>query len=563
MGRIRLLSEEVARKIAAGEVVERPASVVKELVENSLDAQARRIDICLEKGGKALIRVSDDGEGIEPEDLPLAVERHATSKVSSDEDLERVRTLGFRGEALAAIGSVSRLTIVSRPRGFSLGGRIEVRFGQKGPLLEAGAPEGTTVEVADIFANLPARRRFLKSDRAETAHVLETIRALALAHEEVGFRVESGGRKLLALNKEPLVRRLARLVGLAEKDFLDFEAQQGPFQIWGYLSRPEKARRDLRAFYFFVLMRPVKAALLSRALMEATKGFFMAGLYPAGALFIDLPPELVDVNVHPAKLEVRFRKEREVFGLIHQAIRHRLLKIDPDHHPKGGLSPPETQEADIPLEAPKTSSSRLAKPLVAEGLFDYQTPPKPHPLGQILATYILCEDEKGLLIFDQHALHERILYERLRQGLKTEGLPAEPLLFPIIFEAPARLIEALEEGRDFLARLGIEARAYGPAEIAISAWPRGFLRETLSQTTVEILERLSQDGLPEEDSLLHEILSLLACRSAIKAGDRLSLAEMEELLRQSEQYPSDYCPHGRPTMARLGKEDLERLFRRK
>ena len=560
MGKIKRLPQEIARKIAAGEVIERPASVVKELVENALDAGASRVEIDLDKGGKALIRVRDDGQGIPAEDLPLAVERHATSKIGSEADLEAIRTLGFRGEALAAIGSVSHLIITSRPPETPLGARVEVRFGQKSEVVEAGCPQGTVVEVADLFANLPARRRFLKSDRAETTRILETVKALSLAWEGVSFRLKGQGRLLLNLPREDLPDRLGRLLGLGKKDFLPLSLEKEGVKLFGFLSRPEKARHDPRSLYFYVLRRPVKSSLLARALNEATKGFFMSRSYPAGAIFLDLPPERIDVNVHPAKLEVRFRTEGQIFSLLHQAVRQALLE-------KSRLKAVETrpftpQLEDIPLEgALESAASSKEAPVVAESTFNYHSP-GPRPLGQILATYILCEGDEGLVIYDQHALHERILYEKLRRAVKEKGLAGEPLLFPVVFEAQAPIVEAAEEARRFLQRLGIEARPYGPGQIAVYSWPRGFLKEDIPRVVSDILGRLSQGRMPE-GSLLHEILALLACRAAVKAGDHLTEAEMTELLKEAERFPSDYCPHGRPTSAYLKKMDLERLFRRK
>ncbi len=605
---IRLLPETTANRIAAGEVVERPAAVAKELVENALDAGATRIAVALEGGGIERLVVEDDGAGMGPADLDLAVERHATSKLAEEAMLFRIMTLGFRGEALPSIGAVARLAITSRTAGGDAHA-ILVEGGRKGPVTPAAGAPGTRVEVRDLFYAVPARRKFLKTPRSEAEAAIETVRRLALAWPSVGFRVTSEGREALAVPPAP--DRAARLHALLGADFaaaaLPVAAEgAGGAVLAGLVAQPAHTRATSAEQHLVVNGRPVRDPVLRTALRVATRDLIAAGRHPVAALFLDLPPEAVDVNVHPMKTELRFRDEAAIRGLMIAALRRALavgagaapiglgdpaaVGFRPGGSPFTGWRRPAPVAAPHPwarpgglAEAPAAFAGpapRLplgfAPPAAARPPADEAPPPaaqEDHPLGravaQILETYVLAEAPDGALVLvDQHAAHERLTHEALRAQLLEGGqVRAQPLLIPAVVDlAPAEAARLLDEAAA-LARLGLEIEAFGtPGTLLVRALPAllGAAPDPapiLSDLAAELAERGEATALERR---LDGAIARLACHGSIRAGRRLAPAEMDALLRQMEATPrAATCSHGRPTVIRLDRPALERLFGRR
>ena len=597
---IRVLPETTANRIAAGEVVERPAAVVKELVENALDAGATRIIVTLEEGGIGRVVVEDDGAGMAPAELELAVERHATSKLPEEAVLFRIATLGFRGEALPSIGAVSRLSITSRPReGGGDAHAILVEGGRKGAVQPASGAPGTRVEMRDLFYAVPARRKFLRQPRAEADRALEAVRRLALAWPAVGFRVVVDGREALSL--APATRD-ARVHDLLGPDFaaaalpVSGEAA-GPLTLSGLAAQPAHTRPTGAAQHLVVNRRPVQDRLLRTALHVAYRDLIAAGRQPAAALFLDLPPDAVDVNVHPMKTELRFRDEPAVRGLLISALR-RALGVGAGAAAVPGLQPPppawrrplprptgfstgfaESQSAfgvDLaPPPPPATQGTRLPlgfappRPAVAP------PPPEPvpadHPLGrplaQLLDTYVLAEAPDGALVLvDQHAAHERLTHEALRAQLLEGGaVRSQPLLLPAVVDMPPAAAARLLAEAEPLARLGLEIEGFGPGAVLVRAVPALLGAPDPAPLLRDLAEELAEwEEATALDRRLDAAVARLACHGSVRAGRRLSPAEMAALLRQMEGTPrAATCSHGRPTFLRLGPAELERLFGRR
>ena len=594
MPAIRVLPEEVVNRIAAGEVVERPASVVKELVENALDAGARRIGVTLAGGGRDLVLVEDDGCGIPAEELPLAVRRHATSKLA-DDALVRITTLGFRGEALPAIAAVARLVITSRPAGaesaFTLtaeGDRLE------GPRPAAGGP-GTRVEVRDLFRRTPARLKFLRSDRAELQAALEVVERLALARPEVGFTFLAEGRRLLDLapaRGDRLARTLERALALLGRerrdDLVELETEREGVRLFGLLGLPTAARADASAQFLVVNGRPVQDRLLKAALKAAYGDLLAAGRHPVAALFLELPPERVDVNVHPAKIEVRFAEPGTVRGLVIGALRRALAEHGRRtagriataalgaFRPGGPLaagrapspsSPPGLAEAAASFQASLAPLPPAAPPGASEP--EPVPDPRVHPLGaaraQLHDCYILAQTEDGLVIVDQHAAHERIVLERLKAGLAAGGVARQTLLLPEVVELGPGEREALLERAGDLLALGLSVEPFGPGAVLVREVP-ALLGEQPSGELVRALARelASLGSTFTLEAAIGRVAATAACHGSVRAGRRLSLAEMDALLRQMERTPgAAQCNHGRPTWIELKRGDIERLFARR
>ncbi len=567
MPKIQILPEEVARKIAAGEVIERPASVVKELIENALDAQASKIEVQIEKGGLSLIQVRDDGCGLEPEDLEVCYLPHATSKIRSVSDLMRIETLGFRGEALASIAAVSKLTIVSRPKEALWGAKLEVAFGKLKGLREAGAQKGTLVQVEDLFANVPARRAFLKSVRVETARVVEMVKLLALGASQANFSLLIEGRRHFVYQASQGRRGLlAELSRLPEKELLEECFDSGLYQIELIISPPALKFSGTRHIYFLVNGRVVKDRLLMSAFLQGASVAFPKGQYPAAVLALTLPPELVDVNVHPAKWEVRFREEKEVFNLVRRAVEHSL-------RPKVSIFPKaKEQEEDLPLtsepsppepgpslrEAPDLrDTSSVFSFKVSELQETYQ--PRSRPIGVLSQKYFLYETPQGLLILDFHAAHERLLYEKIKAAYEAEGLPRQNLLFPQIMTLSAKALERLENHKVIVERLGYRFEPAGPQEIRLLSVP-SILGEEGPHALREILEKALASPPGE---ILKEVFASMACRAAIKAGQEPTLKEAEELLKEIESQGLFTCPHGRPIFWKIDYYEIEKRLGRK
>ncbi len=594
---IHPLPPELISQIAAGEVVERPASVVKELLENSLDAGAKQITITVRKAGRALIEVADDGHGIPAEELPLAVARHATSKLQSAEDLFRIHTLGFRGEALASIASVSRFTITSRPKEAKTGARLRLEGGRPlGPVEPVGAPVGTTVRVEDLFYNVPARRKFLKSDATEKRRIDALVTRYALAYPEVRFRLTQDGKPALQTAGNGERREvLAALYGPSiARRMLAVEDQAPALRITGFISPPDITRGQRRDIIFFVNGRPVQDATLSAALLKAYHTLLMVGRYPIAVLFLELPPEAVDVNVHPTKAEVRFRDPDAVFRAVRHAVRRTLLAYTPI--PDLELPPaPETKPAWLggsageaatfpweaeagapsdgfsprpPAENPPTATdafSAAASP-VSPGPQQPTLPgsrlPLLRPIGQIAATYIVAEGPDGLYLIDQHAAHERVLFEKF-MAQQGEDIPAQALLEPVTVHLPPYQARLLEEQLPYLGRWGFQVEPFGPHTFRVRAVPALLANTDPADALRALVEDFEEDETPLKNEIEARIIARVCKRAAVKGGQVLSPQEQEALLRDLEacQNPRS-CPHGRPTMIHISVDALEKQFGR-
>jgi DNA mismatch repair protein MutL len=582
--RIRLLPETTANRIAAGEVVERPAAAVKELVENALDAGARRIAITLEEGGIGRILVEDDGRGMDEADLELAVERHATSKLPDEAALFRIATLGFRGEALPSIGAVARLSLTSRPPS-GTAHAITVEGGRKGAVMPAAGAPGTRIEVRDLFFATPARRAFLKSPRSEAEAAVETVERLAMAWPEVAFRLEVEGRTVLNLPPASQGERIAALLG---PDFaaaaVPVEAGREGLSLGGQAALPTHHRATSAAQHMVVNRRPVRDKLLQTAVRVAYRELIPARRFAAAALFLDIPPEAVDVNVHPMKTELRFRDAEGVRGLLISALRRALAVGASGAAPPGLAAPQGTPQQPGFAEAPApifggwrpSSAPRPASRPLPLGFAPAPAPaplpdfaeegPLGRPLAQILETYVLAEAPDGALVLvDQHAAHERLTHEALHAQLIAGGVRAQPLLLPAVVELPGGDVARLLERAGDLARLGLEIEGFGPGAVLVRALPAllgapdptALLRD-LAAELAEMGESLALEAR------LEAAVARLACHGSIRAGRRLTGAEMAALLRQMEATPrAATCSHGRPTVLRLGQAELEKLFGRR
>ena len=576
--KIRVLSDEMASRIAAGEVVERPASVVKELIENSLDAGAGQIFICIEKAGSALIRVSDDGEGMAPADLTLAIERHATSKLAGDDALFRIATLGFRGEALPSIGSIARMEIVSRPAGAATGQCLRVDGGKKDELRAAPAAPGTTVEIKDIFFNTPARRKFLKAPATELSHICDVVNRMALAYPEVHFRLQHDGRTVadyvgVGAAKDRLHQVLGRDVA---KGLVPFSAQYGELIISGYLSAAPISFPNARFIFTFVNRRYVRDKVLTHALLQGYDTLLMRGQYPAAVLLLQIPFEDVDVNVHPAKYEVRFRRQSDVHEAVARAVRHALRQEakEPMQHPSSHSALPflGVREAPSPYAIAPTSRydqaaggeavfvmPARAEIFTAPGFFSSLT-----VLGQILGCYLICASQQGLALIDQHAAHERVAFEKLRRELDAGQVAQQNLLIPQSVQLSAGEMMLVEQKHDVLERFGFTLEPFGPAAYAIIAAPALLPEGDYSQTVRQMVAELADvDTSAKLRQHLEERLATIACHSVIRANRKLEIDEMRALLRELDQIEfATQCPHGRPVLLEFSRDELERLFKR-
>lgn len=562
---IRVLPELLISQIAAGEVVERPASVLKELVENSLDAGARAVTVALEEGGARRIQVEDDGAGIPRGELPLALARHATSKIASLEDLEGVATMGFRGEALASIASVSRLTLTSRTRDAAHGAMIAAEGARLAEPEPAARAPGTTVSVADLYFNTPARRKFLRSEATEFGHCDEAFRRITLARCDTAFTLKHNGRVSRHLRAQSAAERVGALLG---EEFLGssvpIEAASAGLRLGGLAGTPQAARTRADAQYFFVNGRYVRDRLLSHAAREAYSELLHGERQPAYVLFLELDPRAVDVNVHPAKTEVRFRDARAV----HQFVRHAL----------GRALAPSAAEAPVAYatvaeSVPLQAAFSLAQPAPAYERFMAAAAPLPAadkapPLGYALAqlhgVYILAQNEAGLVLVDMHAAHERIVMEKLKQNLDTGAVERQALLVPGVFSAEALDIAAAEENRETLERLGLELSVSGPNELSVRAAPAALAGGDIVGLARDVLKEIREYGASEALSARqNELLATMACHGAVRANRALGSAEMNALLREMESTErSGSCNHGRPTWYQLTLADLDRLFMR-
>ncbi|MFK8330945.1 DNA mismatch repair endonuclease MutL [Pseudomonas sp. BJa5] len=628
--RIELLSPRLANQIAAGEVVERPASVIKELLENSLDSGARRIDVEVEQGGVKLLRVRDDGGGISADDLPLALARHATSKIRDLEDLERVMSLGFRGEALASISSVARLTLTSRTRDADQAWQVETEGRDMAPRVQPAAhPVGTSVEVRDLFFNTPARRKFLKTEKTEFDHLQEVIRRLALARFDVGFHLRHNGKSVLSLHEaHDDTARARRVAAICGPGFLEqalpIEVERNGLHLWGWVGLPTFSRSQADLQYFFVNGRAVRDKLVAHAVRQAYRDVLFNGRHPTFVLFFEVDPTGVDVNVHPTKHEVRFRDGRMVHDFLYGTLHRALADVRPEDQlaaPAASseiVRPSGLQAGEFgPQGEMRLAANVLEQPVAAPGArpmagsngsgagssYQYQYTPRPAqpvpaaeaqsvyreffaplndtapaalpdsqgdipPLGYALAQlkgiYILAENAVGLVLVDMHAAHERIMYERLKVAMASEGLSGQPLLVPESLALSQREADCAEEHAEWFQRLGFELQRLGPESLAIRQIPALLKQAEANRLVQDVLADLMEYGTSDRiQAHLNELLGTMACHGAVRANRRLALAEMNGLLRDMENTErSGQCNHGRPTWTQLGLDDLDKLFLR-
>jgi DNA mismatch repair protein MutL len=596
---IRVLPDTLVNQIAAGEVIERPASVLKELVENALDAGATRLDIDVERGGLQLIRVRDDGAGIAADELPLALSRHATSKIASFDDLERIASLGFRGEALPSIASVARFRLASRPRGVATGAAIVCEDAVPAAVAPAAHPTGTTVEVRDLFYNVPARRKFVRSESTEFAHLARMATRLALARPDVAFRLVHNRREVFAVEaastREQAEARIATLVG-AEfiRHAIHVEAESGGLRLAGWISLPTWSRGQPDQQYLFVNHRAVRDRLLGSALKLGYQDVLYGGRHPACVLSLELDPALVDVNAHPQKLELRFRDSRAVHDFVFRSIERALAATRPRDGAgpaaMAGLSATESERTGamtargLPFAAPPAprggfdwtalaahDRGAAAVPGVAEPAGAAPALPDDgggeRPLGRALAqlggAYILAESGDGLVVVDQHAAHERVLYERMKAE-RGAGAALQRLLMPMAVELDPSLRAVYDAADAELAALGFEIEPLGPRTVVVRAAPALLAGGDVARILLDALGDLAAQGAAHRiDAEQNELLAAMACRAAIKVNRRLSLAEMDALLRDMERtLRADQCNHGRPTWTRVSLAELDRLFLR-
>jgi len=599
---IRLLPEGVINRIAAGEVVERPASVVKELVENAIDAGACRIEVRVKEAGRALIQVIDDGCGMAHEELPLAIARHATSKLPADDDLSNIVTLGFRGEALPSIAAVSRLKIVSRQQCVENAWSLAVEGGRPTQIVPAAHPLGTTITVRDLFYATPARLKFLKTERTESGHIADSIQRLAMARPDIDFTLVDGEREVLrapiaADLIDPCLSRLALVIG---HDFADntlqLEAEREGVRIAGYTGLPTYNRATARQQYLFVNGRPVRDRLLNSAVRGAYKDFIGGGRHPVIALFVELVPEGLDVNVHPAKTEVRFRDAGVVRGLIVGTLKRALAEAGHRaattvSHAALGAVRPGDRSIQPALGAyggaARGSYLRPVAPTVnglADDVAEYREPlsaptadtpgvapvlESDYPLGvargQVHATYIVAQTEDGIVIVDQHAAHERLVYERMKAALDQGGVARQILLLPEVVELEESLATRLTVRAQELETLGLVLEAFGPGAVIVRETPAMLGDGDVKGLVRDLAEELAEfgEGVVLQERLF-EVCSSMACHGSVRAGRRLKAEEMNALLREMEATPhSGQCNHGRPTWVELKLADIERLFGRR
>ena len=571
---IRHLSEDLISQIAAGEVIERPASVVKELVENALDAGARAIEVRLQGGGTRRIAVFDDGGGIEREELVMALARHATSKIANLHDLESVASLGFRGEALAAIASVGQVTITSRTARADHAWRIDAASGQ---IDAASGNPGTRVEVADLFLHTPARRKFLKSEATELGHCVSQVERIAASYPQVGFRVLHEGRTLVDAPPSDALERLRGLLPRAlAQSLLSIDADAGVVALSGWVGVPTASRARADAQFLYVNGRSVRDRLLSHAARAAYADVLHGQAQPVYCLYLRIDPGQVDVNVHPAKAEVRFRDAPAVHRFVAQAVARAIATTAgaaaqagagagaATHWSQGALRIAQPVGAYFDMAAPRgvAVGVGVAPPTVA-GEAD-ELPPLGFALAQLADIYVLAQNRAGLVLVDMHAAHERVVYERLKHALDAQHMPRQQLLIAHVFAADPIELAAAEEHRVALEQLGLELTVASPSELAVRAVPATLANADAAQLARDVLRELCKYGASEAMTEQRDaLLSTMACHGAIRAGRRLTLVEMNALLREMEGTErADQCNHGRPTWVQLGIEELDRLFLR-
>ncbi len=608
MSKIQLLDSRLANQIAAGEVVERPASVLKELLENALDAGSESINVDVEQGGVKLLRVRDNGHGIEREDLPLALSRHATSKIRGLDDLEAIGTLGFRGEALAAISSVSRLTLASNVEGEAEGWQVQVEGRDMAPTVTpAGHPRGTTVTMRDLFFNTPARRRFLRTEKTEFNHLEEVFRRIALSEFNTAFRLTHNQKVIhqLPAGLDDTLRA-ARVAKLCGKGFVEqaipVDVERDGIRLHGWMGLPTFSRSQADLQYFYVNGRVIRDKVVNHAVRQAYADVLYHGRHPAYVLFLELDPAMVDVNVHPTKHEVRFREQRMVHGFLYSSLHRAIAEVRP-----GQEQAPAVVEDDLsmPLSEPSQGSMSLSAPsgrpytppasygsgfgygqgmrqadaygalvqrqvedapsaVMPPASDDETVPPLGYAVAQLHGIFILAENQHGMVVVDMHAAHERITYERLKQSWSDDKVRSQPLLVPVSLAVSSREADFAEEQPEVFSRLGFVVERAGPETLVVREVP-AMLRNSDSEAMVrDVLSDLLAQGSSERiEQKLDELLSTMACHGSVRANRRLTIPEMNALLRDMEATErSGQCNHGRPTWTQMSLKDLDRLFMR-
>ncbi|MDP7005397.1 MAG: DNA mismatch repair endonuclease MutL [Phycisphaerales bacterium] len=574
---IRKLPTVLINQIAAGEVVDRPSSIVKELVENSIDAGCTRVEIQLKHGGKELIRINDNGCGISPDEIDLAVTPHATSKIVEEEDLASIASLGFRGEALASIGSISHLSLSSRREEDEAGVQIEVDGGKMSQSKPIAASVGTTVEVKRLFFNTPARRKFLKSDGAETTRVREVIQRLAASHHDVSFILKSDSKTIIDYPEVSAKERILSILGVElDGELIEIDSTVEGIALWGLIGKPSVARPTSRHIRIHVNGRSITDSSITHALKEGFRGLIEPKRWPTAALFFEMEPSLVDVNVHPQKREVRFRNREVIWRLVNRAVTTALKTEDivPAYIPSSQSSnfSSSSRQVEFGPGSQNTFSIEQARNAVA----GIELPTHPNPLPTIMGKdavmqvqkcFLVTQDEQGILIIDQHALHERIMFEEFSKRLATGNLESQRLLVPDSIEADSGQIESLETHSRLFEKLGIDVSASGPASITVYALPTLLVSRSVdgSKFIRELLDKLGSCDFPSsEEEALSEVLDMMSCKAAIKAGDYLNSTELADLLKKRKEIErGSSCPHGRPTTLRLSIEELEQRFGRR
>jgi DNA mismatch repair protein MutL len=590
---IRLLSSEVASQIAAGEVIERPASVVKELLENSLDASARSITITIVEAGKKLIEVADDGAGIPSNELELAVARHATSKLARSDELFSISTLGFRGEALASIGSVSRMTLTSRVQNEQEGARLRVEGSVTSRLTKIGTTVGTTARVEDLFYNVPARLKFLKSDVTERRVIDLLVTRYALAYSDRRFKLSDGKNTVLQTTGDGDRRAiLAALYGVdVAKQMLEIQSEEEGFRLTGFISPTSLTRSNRKEITFFINGRWVHDVSLSTALLQAYHTLLMVGRYPLTTLFLEIPPEEVDVNVHPAKAEVRFRNQDKVFSFVQRSVRKALLAYSPVPNVAPSLwgftrtipgEPPRhtgldwaighdeelsiNNRSEVPVSNTQSPITNLQSPISnsQSTSLHLNAIPLLRLIGQIGATYLVAEGPDGLYLVDQHAAHERVLFEKLMAQHALKNIPSQSLLTPAAVTLPPHSAHLLITQLPFLQQFGFDVEEFGPNTFQVRAMPALFMGSDPSIALRALVEDFEEDESPLQNEVEAKLAARVCKRMAVKAGQALSNEEQRALLHDLETCDSPRtCPHGRPTMIHLSVDMLERQFGRR
>lgn len=600
MSRIQQLDPRLANQIAAGEVVERPASVLKELLENALDAQARQIQVDVEQGGVRLVRVRDDGSGISREDLSLALCRHATSKIHSQEDLEAIGSLGFRGEALAAIGSVSRLTLTSNDGGEGEGWQVRAEGREMAPSVTPAAhPRGTSVEMRDLFFNTPARRRFLRKEQTEFRHLEEVFRRVALSEPTTGFRL-SHNRKVVhqlpPVNEQAgRAQRVARLCGSAfMEQSVPVDVEAAGLRLHGWMGLPTFSRAQADLQYFYVNGRVIRDRTVSHAVRQAYSDVLYHGRHPAYVLFLELDPAMVDVNVHPTKHEVRFREQRMIHDFLYRTLHRTIAELRPGQAPAattmavdapGVAEEPAPVQSGMGLDTPRPRhgggdglhqareyGSLVGEPLAGQPAVDPgagasdagETPPLGFALAQLQGVYILAENANGLVVVDMHAAHERITYERLKESWESDRVRPQPLLVPLSLAVSTREADIAEARPDLFERLGFSIERAGPETLVVRELPALLREADVEKLVRDVLSDLVVHGRSERvEQTVNELLSTMACHGSVRANRLLGREEMNALLRDMEATErSGQCNHGRPTWTQLSMAELDRLFLR-